>query len=80
MSVFSDDNFAMSNGSPTLFTAVKPKPPRLPSAGEWARGLYEDVPLLAWPHELQTFTLRELCPFGLDWSYKVRIAMALKVV
>ena len=70
---FGDDAFsAAAVGSPTLSTAVKPRPPALPTATDWYRGLYDDVPLAQLTDDLRLFTLREMCPFGLDWSYKAR--------
>ena len=67
---YGDDAFTSAVSSP--MTGRKPRPPALPSSQEWYRGLGDGVELALWPPELQAVTLREVCPFGLDWECKVR--------
>lgn len=43
---------------------------------EWYKGLWDGVNGAGLPAHLCSVTLREVCPFGLDWACKVSVCVA----
>lgn len=78
MAAFGDDSFPLASPfraahvPPEAFHVVEPAP------FAWWAGIDVDAPIDELPVPLLEFTLRELCPFGLDWSYRVSFPVTIE--